>query len=41
MLSNENFLSRAKPEKVEEEKKKYEDYKKQYEALLLEIKKYE
>ena len=26
MLSNENFISRAKPEKVQEEKQKYEEY---------------
>jgi len=41
MLSNENFISRAKPEKVQEEKDKYEEYQKQYEALLNELKKYE
>ncbi|QHX36712.1 valine--tRNA ligase [Spiroplasma sp. BIUS-1] len=33
MLSNENFLKRAASDKVEEEKRKYEDYKKQYEIL--------
>ncbi|AUB31668.1 valine--tRNA ligase [Spiroplasma floricola] len=34
MLSNENFIKRAAPEKVEDEKRKYEDYKKQYILLL-------
>ncbi|AGR42170.1 valyl-tRNA synthetase [Spiroplasma diminutum CUAS-1] len=38
MLSNDNFIKRAALDKVEEEKKKYEDYKKQYEVLLEKIK---
>ncbi len=41
MLSNENFLSRAKPEKVELEKQKYEEYLKQYQAVAEELKKYD
>ncbi len=41
MLSNDNFINKAKPEKVEAEKKKYAQYLKQYEALLLQISKYE
>ena len=41
MLENKNFVERAKPEKVLEERRKYDEYQKQYEALLLEIKKYE
>lgn len=38
MLSNENFISRAKPEKVQEEKQKYEEYLKQYKAVEEELK---
>jgi len=41
MLSNENFISRAKPEKVQEEKRKYEEYLKQYKAVKEELKKYD
>ncbi|NLG31562.1 MAG: valine--tRNA ligase [Acholeplasmataceae bacterium] len=41
MLSNENFISRAKPEKVQEEKRKYEEYLKQYKAVREELKKYD
>lgn len=41
MLSNENFISRAKPEKVQEEKQKYEEYLKQYKAVEEELKKYD
>ncbi|WP_339020228.1 valine--tRNA ligase [Spiroplasma endosymbiont of Atherix ibis] len=38
MLSNDNFIKRAVLEKVEEEKRKYEDYKKQYTLLLEKLK---
>ncbi len=41
MLSNENFISRAKPEKVQEEKRKYEEYLKQFKAVREELKKYD
>ncbi|AUM62700.1 valine--tRNA ligase [Spiroplasma monobiae] len=34
MLSNDNFVKRAAVEKVEEEKNKYEDYKKQHNLLV-------
>ncbi|HHX78397.1 MAG TPA: valine--tRNA ligase [Acholeplasmataceae bacterium] len=34
MLANKNFLERAKPEKIAEEKAKYEDYKNQYNTIL-------
>ncbi|WP_338984314.1 valine--tRNA ligase [Spiroplasma endosymbiont of Diplazon laetatorius] len=34
MLSNENFVKRAAVDKVEEEKRKYEDYKKQHDLLI-------
>jgi hypothetical protein len=37
-LSNKSFISRAPKEKVELEKKKYEDYLSQRDALLLLIK---
>lgn len=38
LLNNQNFLSKAKTEKVEEEKKNYEKYKEQKEVLLEKIK---
>lgn len=41
MLGNKNFVERAKPEKVQSERDKYEKYKKQYQAILKELKKYE
>ena len=37
ILSNENFIKKAPESKINEEKEKYENYKKQYEALLKEM----
>ena len=37
MLNNENFLERANKAKVEEEKNKYENYKKQLNEVINKI----
>jgi valyl-tRNA synthetase len=34
MLANENFINRAKPEKVAQEKEKYQKYKEELEKYL-------
>lgn len=41
MLSNESFISKAPAQKIEVERKKQQDYKKQYEEVLDHIKKIE
>lgn len=41
LLQNQNFINKANPEKVNKEKEKYKNYKKQYESVKKELKKYE